>query len=42
MTVLITGSNGYIGNYFINKYSHKYQFNFFSLLSDKLNNINFN
>jgi UDP-glucose 4-epimerase len=37
--VLLTGSNGFIGNYFINKYNNKYNINTFSFLNDKLNKL---
>lgn len=39
--LLITGSNGYLGNSFINQYKNKYNFKKFSLLSEKLEGINF-
>ncbi|MEV9526232.1 NAD-dependent epimerase/dehydratase family protein [Aliarcobacter butzleri] len=42
MKILVTGSSGYLGSSFINQYSDKYNFQKFSLLSQKLENINFN
>jgi UDP-glucose 4-epimerase len=39
--ILITGSNGYLGNTFLNQYKNKYKFEKFSLLTQKLDNINF-
>lgn len=42
MKILVTGSNGYLGSSFINQYSEKHDFQKFSLLSQKLENINFN
>ncbi|KAB7884547.1 NAD-dependent epimerase/dehydratase family protein [Poseidonibacter ostreae] len=39
--LLITGSNGYLGNSFINQYKNKYKFEKFSLLNQKLEDINF-
>lgn len=39
--ILVTGSNGYLGNNFINQYKNKYQFKKFSLLTQKLENISF-
>lgn len=39
--VLVTGSNGYLGSSFINQYKSKYSFEKFSLLSQKLEDINF-
>lgn len=36
--VLVTGSNGFVGSSFINKYKDKYLFKKFSLLFEKLNN----
>ena len=38
---LITGSNGYLGSSFISKYKNKYLFEKFSLLTQKLEDINF-
>lgn len=40
-TVLITGASGYLGKSFISSYSQKYKFVAFSLLNDKIENINF-
>ena len=40
-TVLITGASGYLGKSFISSYSQKYKFVVFSLLNDKIENINF-
>lgn len=42
MNILITGSHGYIGSNFISQYKSKYQFEKFSLLTQKLEDINFN
>ncbi|MDK2091370.1 NAD-dependent epimerase/dehydratase family protein [Aliarcobacter butzleri] len=39
--LLITGSNGYLGSSFINQYKDKYDFEIFSLLNQKLEDINF-
>lgn len=39
--LLITGSNGYLGSSFINQYKNEYSFERFSLLNQKLENINF-
>lgn len=39
--LLITGSNGYLGSSFLSQYKNKYSFENFSLLSQKLENINF-
>ncbi len=39
--LLITGSNGYLGNSFLNQYKNKYSFEKFSFLSQKLEDINF-
>ena len=39
--VLVTGSNGYLGSSFINQYKNKYKFENFSLLTQKLEDINF-
>ncbi|MCT7552711.1 NAD-dependent epimerase/dehydratase family protein [Aliarcobacter butzleri] len=38
--LLITGSNGFIGNYFINNYKSKYNIKTFSFLKDDINNLN--
>ena len=40
--LLLTGSNGFIGNYFINKYSNDYEINTFSFLNDDLKNLDLN
>ncbi len=40
-TILITGARGYLGSNFINQYRDKYLFKEFSLLNQKLENINF-
>jgi nucleoside-diphosphate-sugar epimerase len=39
--ILVTGSNGYLGNSFINQFESKYTFEKFSLLNEKLESINF-
>lgn len=39
--LLITGSNGYVGRSFINHYEKQYSFEKFSLLNQKLEDINF-
>ena len=39
--ILLTGSNGYLGNSFLNQYKNKYVFEKFSLLNQKLEDINF-
>jgi UDP-glucose 4-epimerase len=39
--ILLTGSNGYLGNSFLNQYQDKYTFENFSLLIQKLENISF-
>ena len=39
---LITGSNGYLGSSFIDQFENKYLFEKFSLLNQKLEDINFN
>jgi UDP-glucose 4-epimerase len=41
MKILITGSSGYLGRSFINKFNDKYSFQKFSLLNEKLESINF-
>ncbi|WP_323593907.1 NAD-dependent epimerase/dehydratase family protein [Aliarcobacter butzleri] len=41
MKIIITGSNGYLGSSFINKYQNKYLFEKFSLLNQKLEDITF-
>ena len=42
MKILVTGSRGYLGSSFINQYSDKYNSEKFSLLNQKLEDINFN
>jgi len=37
--LLITGSSGYIGTYFINKYKNKYNIKTFSFLKDDINSL---
>ncbi|MCG3656761.1 NAD-dependent epimerase/dehydratase family protein [Aliarcobacter butzleri] len=37
--LLITGSNGFIGNYFINNYKSKYNIETFSFLKDDINSL---
>ncbi|MGA1941024.1 NAD-dependent epimerase/dehydratase family protein [Arcobacter sp. YIC-310] len=37
--LLITGSSGFVGNYFINKYKDKYKIKIFSFLKDDINNL---
>lgn len=39
--ILVTGSNGYVGNSFINQYKNNYSIEKFSLLNQKLEDINF-
>jgi len=41
MKVLVTGANGYIGSTFIDNYKNKYNFQKFSLLNEKIEDINF-
>jgi len=41
MTILVTGTNGYLGSSFINQYNNKYNFVKFSLLNQKLEDIDF-
>ncbi len=41
MKILITGSNGYLGSCFINRYKNKHKFQKFSLLTQKLEDIKF-
>lgn len=41
MKILISGANGYLGSSFINQYSDKYNFEKFSLLTQKLEDIIF-
>lgn len=40
--LLVTGSSGYLGSNFIQKYQSIYNFSFFSLLSDKLERVELN
>ena len=40
--LLITGSNGFIGNYFINNYKSKYNIKTFSFLKDDINRLDCN
>lgn len=40
MKLLLTGSNGFIGNYFQNKYKNTYTIETFSFLQDDLNDLN--
>ncbi|MGK0255645.1 MAG: nucleoside-diphosphate-sugar epimerase [Arcobacteraceae bacterium] len=42
MNLLITGSNGFIGKYFINKYQEKYNIKTFSFLNEEINNLELN
>ncbi|WP_418179076.1 NAD-dependent epimerase/dehydratase family protein [Aliarcobacter lanthieri] len=42
MKLLITGSNGFIGNYFINKYKSKYDIKTFSFVKDDINTLDCN
>ncbi|MEA2018169.1 MAG: NAD-dependent epimerase/dehydratase family protein, partial [Campylobacterota bacterium] len=42
MKLLITGSNGFIGNYFINNYKDKYNIKSFSFLNDNINTLDCN
>lgn len=42
MKILITGSSGYVGSNFIQQYQGKYQFEKFSLLTQEIENIDFN
>lgn len=39
MKLLITGSNGFVGNYFINKYKGEYDIRTFSFLKDDINSL---
>jgi len=36
MKLLITGSSGFVGSYFINKYKDKYEIKTFSFLKDDM------
>lgn len=40
MNILLTGSNGFIGSYFINKYSDSYDIKTFSFLKDDIEELN--
>ncbi|MBL1244883.1 MAG: NAD-dependent epimerase/dehydratase family protein [Sulfurimonas sp.] len=40
--ILLTGSSGFIGNYFIDKYSNDYEINRFSFLNDDIKQLNLN
>lgn len=40
MKLLITGSSGFVGSYFINKYKDKYAIKTFSFLKDDINSVN--
>ena len=42
MKLLITGSSGFVGNYFINKYKEKYDIRIFSFLKDDINTLDCN
>ena len=42
MKLLITGANGFIGSYFINKYQNKYNIKKFSFLKDDISTLDFN
>lgn len=37
--LLMTGSNGFVGSYFINKYKNKYEIKTFSFLNDDINSL---
>ncbi len=39
MKLLLTGSNGFVGSYFINKYKDKYDIQKFSFLNDDINSL---
>ena len=39
MKLLITGSTGFVGSYFINKYNEKYDIKTFSFLKDDINSL---
>ena len=39
MNILLTGSNGFLGSYFINEYSEKYKINRFSFLNDNIKDL---
>ena len=40
MNILLTGSNGFVGTYFKNKYSKKYNISTFSFFNDNINILN--
>lgn len=40
MKIILTGSNGFVGNYFINKYKNKYDIKRFSFLHDDIDSLN--
>jgi nucleoside-diphosphate-sugar epimerase len=42
MNLLITGSSGFVGNYFITKYKNKYNIKTFSFLKDDINSLDCN
>jgi UDP-glucose 4-epimerase len=39
MNILLTGSNGFVGSYFINKYKNAYDIKTFSFLKDDINSL---
>jgi len=40
MNILITGANGFVGNYFVNQYDEKYNISKFSFRTDSFSNLN--
>ena len=42
MKLLITGSSGFVGSYFTNKYRNKYEIKTFSFLKDDINTLDCN
>ncbi|MCW8895358.1 NAD-dependent epimerase/dehydratase family protein [Sulfurimonas sp.] len=42
MNILLTGSNGFVGSYFISKYSEKYNIKTFSFLNNNFVDLDFN
>lgn len=42
MKILMTGSSGYVGSTFLNLYQNNYDFKKYSLMNQKIQNINFN
>jgi len=42
MKILLTGASGFLGSYFINKYSLKYKIETFSFLNDNFKNLDLN